>query len=70
MSIEWDFSFLDFYVANYDSISHNARWRHGVETLSVLLAFCERNPSVPGRFPSQSDSYSGLQFFGEADMLL
>ena len=26
-------------------------WRHDMETFSTLLALCERNPSVTGRFP-------------------
>ena len=46
MSVEWDLFYLSFNVANYESISHNARWRHGAKTLSSLLAFCKGNQSV------------------------
>ena len=30
----------------------NSWWRHGMETLSALLALCEGNPLVTGGFPS------------------
>ena len=30
-----------------------AWWRHQMEAFSALLALCEGNPPVPGRFPSQ-----------------
>ena len=36
---------------------------HNMETLSVLLSFCEGNPPVTGRFPSQRTSNTELWCF-------
>ena len=34
-------------------LAKKSRWRHRTETFSALLAFCDGNPPVTGRFPSQ-----------------
>ena len=66
MSVEWDFFFLVFLVANYDfNISQcpMTTWRRNdVRIIGLLLG-----ESIDYR---KSDSYLGLQFFGEADKVL
>ena len=40
-------------------------WRHAMETLSSLLALCEGNPPVVGRFPSKGPGNADFDvFFG------
>ena len=34
-------------------------WRHQIKTFSVLLAFCEGNPSVTGGFPQHHTTHKG-----------
>ena len=37
-------------------------WRHGMETLSALLALCEGNPPVTGGFPPQRPRNAAVKF--------
>ena len=45
------------------SMPHALCWRHDMETLSALLAFCEGNPPVTCGLPSQRDSNTELSCF-------
>ena len=42
-----------FWIVIYTNDPTKIWWRHQMATFSTLLAFCEGNPSVTGRFPSQ-----------------
>ena len=47
---------------NWKKSDHGPWWRHHMETLSALLAFCGRNPPVTDGFPSQSQWRGALMF--------
>ena len=49
--------------ACYHSSVDIAWWRHGMETLSVLLTHCAWNPPVTVGFPSQPDNNAELRRF-------
>ena len=42
---------------------HISWWRHQMKTVSALLALCEGNPPVTGRFASQRVSNAGFDVF-------
>ena len=69
-NLHWTYSGAHVIIGNFvcqrccgfrDAIGRSstyALWQHDMESLSVLLTLCVRNPSVTTGFPSQMDSNS------------
>ena len=49
-------------IFHYVGIHFRTWWRHQMEKRSALLALCERNPPVTGRFPSQRPVTRSFEF--------